>query len=268
VAPDARIINLETSITTSSNYERKGINYRMHPANLPCLTAAKIDCCALANNHVLDWGPSGLVDTICALRKAGIQTAGAGCNLGEAGAPAAIDVGGDSRVLIYAAGVGDSGIARAWAATESAPGVALLHDLSDQAVALISNRVATAKRPADIAVLSIHWGENWGYEIPRQHQAFAHKLIDLGGIDIVHGHSSHHSKAIEVYKDKLILYGCGDFLDDYEGIAGYEEFRSHLVLAYFATLDAGPATCCVLRWRRSRSSVFAYSGPLRRTPRG
>ena len=53
----------------------------------------------------------------------------------------------------------------------------------------------------------------------------------------MHGHSSHHPKACEVYNGKLILYGCGDFLNDYEGISGYEEFRSHLVLMYFVTVD-------------------------------
>lgn len=66
---------------------------------------------------------------------------------------------------------------------------------------------------------------------------FAHRLIDEAGVDIIHGHSSHHVKAIEVYKDKLILYGCGDFLNDYEGIGGYEEFRADLALMYFATVE-------------------------------
>src|SRR5437899_5614901 len=78
IAPAARIVNLETSITTSEHYERKGINYRMHPANMPCLTAARIDCCVLANNHVLDWGVSGLTETLTSSRAAGIKPAGAG----------------------------------------------------------------------------------------------------------------------------------------------------------------------------------------------
>lgn len=85
--PTARVVNLETSITTSGNYELKGINYRMHPANVACLTAAKIDCCVLANNHVLDWGRSGLAETISTLRRARIQPAGAGRNLTEAWEP-------------------------------------------------------------------------------------------------------------------------------------------------------------------------------------
>ena len=245
VAPAARIINLETSVTTSGCYESKGINYRMHPANAPCLTAAKIDCCVLANNHIQDWGGSGLADTISALQTAGIKTAGAGHDRKEAWTPAAIDAGRRSRVLVFAAGTIDSGIERDWAAGESTPGVALFRDLSEETVALIAERVANVKRGGDIAVLSMHWGENWGYEIPRQHREFARQLIDLARIDVVYGHSSHHPKGIEIYKSKPILYGCGDFLNDYEGIAGYEAFRSHLVLAYFATVD--PASGNLLR---------------------
>ena len=60
--PDARIINLETSITRSEDYAPKGINYRMSPENADCLRAAGIDCCVLANNHVLDWGRRGLLE--------------------------------------------------------------------------------------------------------------------------------------------------------------------------------------------------------------
>lgn len=238
VQPAARVVNLETSITTSEDYERKGINYRMHPANTACLTAAKIDCCVLANNHVLDWGRSGLRETIRTLQQARIKTAGAGRDLQEAWSPAEIGIGAGLRVLVFAAGTMDCGIEPDWSATESTSGVALLRDLSNRTVDEIAERVAARKRPGDISILSIHWGENWGYGIPPQHQNFAHKLIDSAGIDVVHGHSSHHPKRIEIYKNKLILFGCGDFIDDYEGIAGYEEFRSHLALAYFVTLDA------------------------------
>ena len=66
---------------------------------------------------------------------------------------------------------------------------------------------------------------------------FAHRLIEEG-IAIVHGHSSHHVKAIEVSKGRLILYGCGDFLTDYEGISGYEMFRGDLALMYLIEIDS------------------------------
>jgi poly-gamma-glutamate synthesis protein (capsule biosynthesis protein) len=65
-------------------------------------------------------------------------------------------------------------------------------------------------------------------------------LVEEAGVDVVHGHSSHHVKAIEVYKERLILYGCGDFFNDYEGIGGYEGFRGDLGLMYF--VDVNPAT--------------------------
>lgn len=69
-SPDARIINLETAVTTSDDYwPDKGIHYRMHPDSTPCLTAAGIDCCVLANNHVLDWGYPGLEETIEVLHR-------------------------------------------------------------------------------------------------------------------------------------------------------------------------------------------------------
>ena len=237
IAPSARIVNLETSVTASDEYVRKGINYRMHPANTPCLTAAKIDCCVLANNHVLDWGRSGLAETLSTLRRAGMKITGAGGNLSEAEAPAVIEVGRDSRVLVFGVGAADSGIPGDWAATDGQAGVALLADFSRRTVDRIAERVGAVKRPGDVAVLSIHWGGNWGYEIPQEHQAFAHLLIDFAGVNIIHGHSSHHPKGIEIYRDKPILYGCGDFLNDYEGISGYEEFRGHLALMYFVTMD-------------------------------
>ena len=127
--PTARIVNLETTITISENYAPKGINYRMHPGNTPCLTEASIDCCVLANNHVLDWNRCGLVETICTLRKAGIKIAGVGRNLTEAFEPAVIDIRRSGRLLVFAVASADTGIDSDWAATESRPGLVLLPDL-------------------------------------------------------------------------------------------------------------------------------------------
>jgi poly-gamma-glutamate capsule biosynthesis protein CapA/YwtB (metallophosphatase superfamily) len=87
-----------------------------------------------------------------------------------------------------------------------------------------------------VTVASIHWGSNWGYRVPKEQINFAHRLIDEG-VSIVHGHSSHHVKAIEVYRERPILYGCGDLLSDYEGISGYEEFRGDLALIYLVKVD-------------------------------
>lgn len=236
--PDVRLINLETAVTTSAEPEPKGINYKMNPENLPVLTAADVDCCALANNHVLDWGQAGLLETLSTLDQAGLKRVGAGRDPDEASAPAVLPVAGQVRVLVFAFGSVTSGIPRDWAATERRPGVNLLPDLSVRTVDLVAERVHAAKRPGDIVVASVHWGSNWGYDVPEPQTAFAHGLIDEAGVDVVYGHSSHHAKAIEVYRERPILYGCGDFLDDYEGIRGYEMFRDDLVLMYFLTLHA------------------------------
>jgi poly-gamma-glutamate capsule biosynthesis protein CapA/YwtB (metallophosphatase superfamily) len=237
VRPAARIINLETSVTTSEEPAPKGINYRMHPDNAAVLTAAGIDCCVLANNHVLDWGEGGLLETLETLASGGIAVAGAGRNLALAQAPAALQIGEAARVLIFAFGAADSGIPEGWAAAGAKPGVHFLRDLSAQRAAQIGALVEAAKRPGDIAVASIHWGGNWGYGVANAHRNFAHALVEHAHIDVVHGHSSHHPKGIEVYRGRLILYGCGDLMDDYEGIRGYDEFRSDLVLMYFPRLD-------------------------------
>lgn len=235
--PDPRIINLETSVTTSEDYIPKGINYRMSPGNVPCITAASIDCCVLANNHVLDWGYAGLSETLKTLADKKVKTVGAGIDAKRAEAPALIDVADKERVIVFAFGNVTSGIPRQWAAAPDKAGINLLPDISNATVGRIGQRVREVKRPGDIVVASVHWGGNWGYEIPRSQIEFAHGLIDEAGVDIVHGHSSHHVKGIEIYDDRPILYGCGDFLNDYEGISGYEEFRGDLSLMYFLDID-------------------------------
>ena len=234
--PDVTMVNLETAVTAGAEPVLKGINYKMNPANIPVLTAPGLDICTLANNHVLDWRSVGLIDTLETLHEAGIRTVGAGRNRQEATAPAILPVPGGGRLLVYAFGTESSGIPRNWAATADRPGINLLRDLSAQSLRAIAEAVRAEKRPGDVALVSIHWGGNWGYEIGKEEIDFAHGLVEEAGVDLVHGHSSHHAKAIEVYRGRPILYGCGDFLDDYEGIAGNEAYRDDLVLLYFASL--------------------------------
>lgn len=236
-APNLRLINLETSVTTNEEPLPKGINYRMHPANIPCLLAAGIDCCSLANNHVLDWGIPGLLETVTVLSKAAIATPGAGMTADEAARPAVLNTQGGRTVLVFAFGSTTSGIPPGWAATATRPGVSLLTDLSEETAVRLVSHIRSHRQPGNLVIVSLHWGDNWGYEIPAAQRRFAHQLIDAGIVDLVYGHSSHHVKGIEVYEGRLILYGCGDFISDYEGIAGHDEYRPELVLAYFASLE-------------------------------
>lgn len=236
-SPDARIVNLETTVTRSEDYAPKGINYRMSPENAECLVAAGIDCCVLANNHVLDWGPGGLLDTLTTLDRLHIRRAGAGRNIDEAAAASVLDVAAKGRVVVFSFASVTSGTPTGWAATHDDLGVNLLPNLHEETVARISESIMRVREPQDVVILSVHWGPNWGHLIPDEQQRFAHAIIEKADVSIIHGHSSHHPKAIEVYRNRLILYGCGDFLNDYEGIRGYEEYRDDLALMYFADID-------------------------------
>jgi poly-gamma-glutamate synthesis protein (capsule biosynthesis protein) len=238
VAPAARIVNLETSVTRSSTYERgKGINYRMHPDNVGCLVAAGVDVCVLANNHVMDYGLAGLRDTLSALAAAGVMTAGAGATRVEAERPAIVPVSANCRIVVFGFGTGTSGIPPWWGAGDQRAGMNLLDDLGQATMDKIASDVRSVKRAGDIVVASIHWGGNWGYDVPHGHVNFARGLVE-SGVDIVHGHSSHHPMPIEIYNDRLVLYGCGDFINDYEGIEGHEQYRGDLALMYFPAVSA------------------------------
>jgi poly-gamma-glutamate synthesis protein (capsule biosynthesis protein) len=246
--PHVRIINLETSVTRSGDYWKgKGIHYRMSPQNARCITAAGIDVCVLGNNHVLDWGYAGLAETLKTLTAARVKTAGAGTDLAAAQAPAVCEIAQGVRVLVFSWGRASSGIARSWAAGKRRAGVHFLPTLGDTAVRRAAELVRRHRRGGDIVVASIHWGGNWGYRIPAEQRRFAHRLLEAGGVDLIHGHSSHHAKGIEVYRGKLILYGCGDLVNDYEGISGREAFRGDLGLMYFASLAAATGRLLALR---------------------
>jgi poly-gamma-glutamate synthesis protein (capsule biosynthesis protein) len=243
---DARIVNLETSVTPDGEaWPAKAVNYRMHPGNVPCLTAARVDVCVLANNHVLDWGRGALAHTLQALHRAGIKTAGAGRTLAEAQELASVDVA-RGRVGVLGLGAASSGIPTSWAATADRSGIALLEECSEREADAVGELIASAKRRGDIVVASLHWGSNWGYEVDDEQVSFAHALVERG-VDVVHGHSSHHPRPIEIYRNHLLLYGCGDFLDDYEGIGGDESYRSDLVLAYMPRVDAASGELVELR---------------------
>jgi poly-gamma-glutamate capsule biosynthesis protein CapA/YwtB (metallophosphatase superfamily) len=235
--PDLRIVNLETSVTTSDTpWPGKGIHYRMHPDNVDCLAVAKLDVCTLANNHVLDWGRAGLSQTLEVLQRAGLHTAGAGDNAEAAEAPAALPLPEGGRVLVFARATASSGVPDDWAAQAARSGVALLPDLGEETARRLAGQVAAQRRPGDVVVVSIHWGANWVSAVPASHRRFAHRLVELGAADVIHGHSSHHPLPGEVHRGKLILYGCGDLINDYEGITTQAPYRSDVGCLYFATI--------------------------------
>jgi poly-gamma-glutamate synthesis protein (capsule biosynthesis protein) len=248
---DVRLANLETAVCAAGTpWPAKGIHYRMHPANVACL--APLDVVALANNHVLDWGGEGLTETLAALDGAGIRHCGAGLDPAAARRPAVL-TNRHGRLLVLGRAAHSSGVPPAWAASADRPGIAVFDPADWGSFAEIAETVDAHRRRHDLVVASLHWGGNWGYRIPPEHRRFARRLVIEGSVDVVFGHSSHHPLGIEVCEGKPILYGCGDLVNDYEGIAGHEEYLPDLGLVYRAVFTDGALTRLEASpWQRHR----------------
>lgn len=216
---DLNILNLETSATTHSvKWPDKVFNYRMHPANITALQAAKISYAGLANNHTLDFSEPGLLETVRTVRDAGIAFAGAGETEDEARSPAVLHLpteGSETHEI------------HIWAAADHPKDwfrIPTFHSIDySQATRQRLQDLLTkpGTRVPALKVFSVHWGPNYSWTPAREIQDLAHFLIDQCGIDIVHGHSSHHVQGVEKYNGGLIIYGCGDFVDDYAVTPGY-----------------------------------------------
>lgn len=271
--PLVRIVNLETAMTDRGTpWSGKGIHYRTHPRNVDVIRVAEVDACVLANNHVLDWGWQGLADTRAALDTAGLRAIGAGADRAAAMRPADFPLPGGGRLLVFAAATASSGVPDDWEARGRRMGIWRLPDIGPETAHRVVRDIRAATQAGDRIVFSLHWGENWGYAVSGDERRFARALIDGAGVDVVYGHSSHHPRPIEVYRDRLILYGCGDLLNDYEGIGGHASYRPDLVALYFVDLeiDSGRMEALsvlpmrIARFRLHRGSVTDADWLIRR----
>lgn len=239
---DANFANLETSLTrTEEKWPNKVFNYRAHPKSaIAALKAGKVGYVSCANNHTLDFGIDGLNETVDSLNRAGITFAGIGQTADEAHGAKFLDVSlpnvaisGPSAASLRFSFFSASDHPNDWA---SVPRFFHLDVDNDPRPSDLASKIRDAKSRSDICVFSLHWGPNYAWQ-PNSHiRSLAHWLIDQG-VDIIHGHSSHHIQGIELYKGKLIAYGLGDFLDDY---AVDEHYRNDLSFLYRLHLDVQP----------------------------
>ena len=259
-APDLRLINLETAITTQGKpWPNKFIHYRMNPRNVAVLVHAGVDFCSLANNHLIDWGYVGLAETMNTLATAGIARAGAGRNRAHASSPAILPVRGKGRAIVVSFAMLSGHMPSPWAADAEKPGVNLI-EAGDRGLDAVKQSVAGIKQPGDVLVASVHAGNNFGHGIePAERDVFRH-LIDDSGFDLIHCHSSHHVKAIELHNGRPILYGTGDLINDYEGLPARPEraaFCPHVGTIAFVDFSPASGACtglvlCPTRMRRMR----------------
>lgn len=212
---DCRLINLECVISTLGEEwhpSTKSFHFRARPRAIEFLQVAKIDGVTLANNHVLDYSPEALLDCFTLLDQAGIKRAGAGATMEEARAPLVLDLP-ECRVAVVALTDNEPD----WEATKTKAGVNYVaycdRGLKEPYRSQLTQVLQSARRQADLVIVSAHVGPNWGAP-SKEIQALAHDLIDMGA-DLYWGHSNHTPQGIERYKGKAILYSTGDFIDDY-----------------------------------------------------
>lgn len=247
--------NLETSATTHSRkWPDKVFNYRMHPSNVRCLQEAGLNYVSLANNHTLDFSRTGLLETVRTMKEAGIAFAGAGETVEEAERPAVLTLPRSSSVSLQGEEKekpqesGNKHEIHLYSFSDhpsdwsTVPEFNLFQYGSSSRSRL--RELLTKSWPGlslspSLKIISLHWGPNYAWHPEDRIVSMAHFLIDECGIDIIHGHSSHHVQGVEVYKGKLIIYGCGDFVDDYAVTAGY---RNDLSAAWNVTLKETPAS--------------------------
>ncbi|MDI3340109.1 MAG: CapA family protein [Sphaerobacter sp.] len=211
---DLRLSNLECAITREQESWHDGtykvFYFRADPVAGDTLRIAGVDVASLANNHAGDFGTAGLLETIRLLDAAGIAHAGAGADLAAARAPARLSAAG-WRVAVVA--FADHPVE--WAAGPDRPGINYTPVSVDPAdFAAVAETLAALRRDADLVIFSIHWGPNMRPRPTPTFRAFARLVIEAGA-DIFWGHSTHLVQGIEVYRDRLILYDTGDFVDDY-----------------------------------------------------
>jgi poly-gamma-glutamate synthesis protein (capsule biosynthesis protein) len=210
---NARFCNLECAISDRGarwSPATKAFHFRSDAKNVEVLKRAGIDAVSLANNHILDFGEPALRYTLDILDRNRIHHAGAGCDAAGAEAPAVFRIG-DKTAAFFAFTDNEPG----WMAAEGKPGIHFLPaDLENRDVKRFRLLIEQAREKKDLVVVSAHWGPNWGREVPEEHAALAHCLVDSGA-DVVFGHSAHVFRAVEIYRDRPILYSTGDFMDDY-----------------------------------------------------
>jgi poly-gamma-glutamate capsule biosynthesis protein CapA/YwtB (metallophosphatase superfamily) len=260
---DFSLINLECPVSSKGkewNKTFKVFHFRANLDAIQVLNSASIDYVSLANNHILDYDIEALLDTLDILDKNNISHSGAGRNLKEAMKPAIIEKklklkpsnNHDSYYNVHNEEVNNNGSKNTiriglisltdnepeWEAKYDQAGINYIPTAldPDRYYYRLQNYIENAKKQSDLVIVSSHVGPHFRETPSMKYVNFAHKIIDLGA-DIYWGHSNHMPQGIELYKhndnNKIILYDCGDFIDDYAIDSNYRNDLSFIFLLHF-----------------------------------
>jgi poly-gamma-glutamate synthesis protein (capsule biosynthesis protein) len=201
---DFTAVNLETPVTSRGRPQPKTYHFKTKPVAFTALRDAGVDLVTMANNHILDYGQTGLEDTLAAAKAAHFPYVGAGLNAASAWAPYVTTINGTKIAIVGVSQVAE--LASAWVATARRPGEANAINLGQTLAA-----VRAAKRLARIVIVFMHWGTE-GMACPDQNQlSFAPKLAAAGASIIVGSHS-HMLQGSGWLGHTFVAYGMGNFL--------------------------------------------------------
>ncbi|MBQ1240456.1 MAG: CapA family protein [Lachnospiraceae bacterium] len=203
-AADIFMVNQEFPFTErGTKAEDKQYTFRLPHDRLHIMNEMGIDIVTLANNHILDFGPHGITDSIAALKEAGIKYVGAGEDLEEAKKLEIIEVGGRKIGFL---GTSRVYMATSWAAGENHPGVFSTYDPT-----LPVEEIKKADELVDYLVVYVHWGVE-RETTPKEYQRVMGRQYIDAGADIVIGSHPHVLQPLEYYNDKPIMFSMGNFV--------------------------------------------------------
>jgi poly-gamma-glutamate synthesis protein (capsule biosynthesis protein) len=237
LAADITVANFEGALTERGEPWPKGYNFRTPPAYASGLAAAGFDVVSLANNHTMDYGVAGLLDTLDALDAAGVRRAGAGRSGSEAGTAAIVEARG-LRVAFIAcadtpAEAGGFRI-RDWATLADGPGIFVCEDEA------LRTQIAQARQTADFVIVLVHAGDEYRTEPSATQRRIADRAL-AAGADAYIGHHAHVVQPIEQRGAQFIAWGLGNFIFDLDDVdlANIPQPRVTLILRLTLTKGAG-----------------------------
>ncbi|MCB2219446.1 MAG: CapA family protein [Bacteroidetes bacterium] len=197
---DFSIVNLETPITTSNTkIEKTGNNFKRHPDTIKHINDGCFDAVALSNNHIRDYGDTGVLDTIEICKQNKINTVGAGKNIQDAQKPLRIQIKG-IKISILNYSEREFNIAdEKKAGANPYDTISSFYDIQKE------------KLENDHVIVVYHGGiEYQYYPTPEMVRKFKY-MVDIGADAIVSHHTHRYSGSI-IYKDKPIMFGLGNFI--------------------------------------------------------
>ena len=201
---DFTAVNLETPVTSRGQPQPKTYHFATTPGAFTALRDAGVDLVTMANNHILDYGQTGLADTLAAAKAAHFPYVGAGVNAAAAWAPYVTTIKGTKIAIVGVSQVAE--LASSWVASASRPGEANAINLGQTLAA-----VRAAKRLARIVIVFMHWGTE-GMACPDQSQLSLAPKLAAAGASIIIGAHAHMLQGSGWLGDTFVAYGMGNFL--------------------------------------------------------